>query len=38
MEYTILTDDNSELIQSNAISDQDVYILRLDVAGQTRRA
>jgi len=38
IEDTILTDDNSELIRSNAISDQDVYILRLDMAGQTAKS
>ncbi len=38
MKDTILTDDSSELIQSNAISDQDVYILRLYVAGQTAKS
>ncbi len=35
---TALNDDCSEFIQSNSISDEDFYILRLYVAGQTRKS
>ena len=38
MEDIFLNDDNSELIQSDSISDQNFYILRLYVAGQTAKS
>lgn len=38
MKNIISNNDNSELIQSNAISDNDFYILRLYVAGQTTKS
>ncbi len=38
MENAALNDDSDEFIESNSISDEDFYILRLYVAGQTRRS
>ncbi len=38
MEEIILNDDSSELIDFNAIADKDFYILRLYVAGQTKKS
>jgi len=38
MEDIILNDDNSHFIQPNSPSDQDIYILRLYVAGQSAKS
>jgi circadian clock protein KaiB len=38
MEDAALNNDSSEVIQSNVIPDQDFYILRLYVAGQTNKS